>query len=323
MAEYREFAAIRQLETLNLRSKLSGNNLKVYEAMIVDLQKTQDEFNAMNNTLSEKNSELNETKKLLSTRTLELDDTKKQLSSRTLELDDTKKQLSSRMLELDDTKKQLSSRTLELDDTKKQLSSRMLELDDTKKQLSSRTLELDNTKNQLTSRTLELDNTKNQLTSRTRELDDAQKQLNSQLLKLDETEKILDEKLIELAQKSFDLKTAKSEYDLQSKALAENSEALTRAKIDLEKVKKMASYSTDDISALLNNTIKEFNESKAYEDKMARYVINSMDVDLKVRVFDDSENDKKNPIKFVAPRVNETSEDSLSSIKISIQAVPK
>ncbi|MBO7550837.1 MAG: hypothetical protein J6T62_04855 [Fibrobacter sp.] len=281
MAEYREFAAIRQLETLNLRSKLSGNNLKVYDAMIVDLQKTQEEFNAMNNTLSEKNSELNETKKLLSTRTLELDDTKKQLSSRTLELDDTKKQLSSRTLELDDTKKQLSSRTLELD------------------------------------------NTKNQLTSRTRELDDAQKQLNSQLLKLDETEKILDEKLIELAQKSFDLKTAKSEYDLQSKALAENSEALTRAKIDLEKVKKMASYSTDDISALLNNTIKEFNESKAYEDKMARYVINSMDVDLKVRVFDDSENDKKNPIKFVAPRVNETSEDSLSSIKISIQAVPK
>ena len=281
MAEYREFAAIRQLETLNLRSKLSGANLKVYDAMIVDLQHTQDEFNAMNNTLSEKNSELNETKKLLSTRTLELDDTKKQLSSRTLELDDTKKQLSTRTLELDDTKKQLSSRTLELD------------------------------------------NTKNQLTSRTRELDDAQKQLNSQLLKLDETEKILDEKLIELAQKSFDLKTAKSEYDLQSKALAENSEALTRAKIDLEKVKKMASYSTDDISALLNNTIKEFNESKAYEDKMARYVINSMDVDLKVRVFDDSENDKKNPIKFVAPRVNETSEDSLSSIKISIQAVPK
>ena len=281
MAEYREFAAIRQLETLNLRSKLSGNNLKVYDAMIVDLQKTQDEFNAMNNTLSEKNSELNETKKLLSTKTLELDDTKKQLTSR------------------------------------------MSELDNTKNQLISRTLELDNTKNQLTSRTLELDNTKNQLTSRTRELDDAQKQLNSQLLKLDETEKILDEKLIELAQKSFDLKTAKSEYDLQSKALAENSEALTRAKIDLEKVKKMASYSTDDISALLNNTIKEFNESKAYEDKMARYVINSMDVDLKVRVFDDSENDKKNPIKFVAPRVNETSEDSLSSIKISIQAVPK
>jgi len=281
MAEYREFAAIRQLETLNLKSKLSGNNLKVYEEMIVDLQKTQDEFNAMNNTLSEKNSELNETKKLLSTKTLELDNTKNQLTSRTLELDNTKNQLISRTLELDDTKKQL------------------------------------------TSRTLELDNTKNQLTSRTRELDDAQKQLNSQLLKLDETEKILDEKLIELAQKSFDLKTAKSEYDLQSKALAENSEALTRAKIDLEKVKKMASYSTDDISALLNNTIKEFNESKAYEDKMARYVINSMDVDLKVRVFDDSENDKKNPIKFVAPRVNETSEDSLSSIKISIQAVPK
>ena len=281
MAEYREFAAIRQLETLNLRSKLSGNNLKVYDAMSVDLQRTRDDNNKMNNTLSEKNSELNETKKLLSTKTLELDDTKKQLTSR------------------------------------------MSELDNTKNQLISRTLELDNTKNQLTSRTLELDNTKNQLTSRTRELDDAQKQLNSQLLKLDETEKILDEKLIELAQKSFDLKTAKSEYDLQSKALAENSEALTRAKIDLEKVKKMASYSTDDISALLNNTIKEFNESKAYEDKMARYVINSMDVDLKVRVFDDSENDKKNPIKFVAPRVNETSEDSLSSIKISIQAVPK
>ena len=108
--------------------------------------------------------------------------------------------------------------------------------------------------------------------------------------------------------------------------LCEESEILSeleQAQSNLEKTKKAVPYTPDTISSYLNNTIREFNESNASDDKMARYVINSMDVDLKVRVFDDSENDKDSPIKFVAPKVSETSEDSLSSLKISIQAVPK
>ena len=161
------------------------------------------------------------------------------------------------------------------------------------------------------------------MSSRTLELDDAKKRLDSQSLKLGETEKILDGKLSELAKTSVELESTRRVLDLQSAALTRNSAELAEAQSNLDKMKKAAVYTPDAITTYLNNTIREFNKSDESDEKMARYVINSMDVDLKVRVFDDSENDKNNPIKFVAPKVSETSEDSLSSLKISIQAVPK
>lgn len=149
-----------------------------------------------------------------------------------------------------------------------------------------------------------------------------------------------------------DLETAKKEYDAMNDALEKKSSELAQKQVQLdstmieaenqkaayvkahndylqmkEKYENLVksntvTYSTNDISIFLNETIKKFNDEHSSDNKLAQYVINSMDVDLKVRVFDDSQNDKENPIKFVAPSANETSEDSLSSIKISIQAVP-
>jgi len=292
MAEFREIAAIKQLDSLNLRKKLSGNELKTYDAMVEDLKQTQVDFYAIDKSLGE-------TRELLASRTLELENAKTMLDSQSLKLKDSEKMLADRTLELNSAKIKLDSQSSKLNEAEKLLSSRTLELDDAKKLLSSRTLELD----------------------------DAKKLLNSQSLKLGETEKILDGKISELAKTSVELETAKRVLDLQSVAFDRNraklEQELEQAQSNLEKTKKAVPYTPDTISSYLNNTIREFNESNASDDKMARYVINSMDVDLKVRVFDDSENDKDSPIKFVAPKVSETSEDSLSSLKISIQAVPK
>lgn len=83
-----------------------------------------------------------------------------------------------------------------------------------------------------------------------------------------------------------------------------------------EKVK--TSYSTKDVSDYLSQVISTFNESTASDNQYAKYVINNMDVDLKVRVYGDD----KNSLRFTAPNVTETTEESLSSIKISIQAIP-
>ena len=320
MAEFREIAAIKQLDSLNLRKKLSGNELKTYDAMVENLKQTQVDFYAVDKNLGE-------TRELLASRTLELENAKTMLDSQSLKLKDSEKMLADRTLELNSAKIKLDSQSSKLNEAEKLLSSRTLELDDTKKQLERQSLKLNDAEKLLSSRTLELDDAKKLLSSRTLELDDAKKLLNSQSLKLGETEKILDGKISELAKTSVELETAKRVLDLQSVAFDRNraklEQELEQAQSNLEKTKKAVPYTPDTISSYLNNTIREFNESNASDDKMARYVINSMDVDLKVRVFDDSENDKDSPIKFVAPKVSETSEDSLSSLKISIQAVPK
>lgn len=135
----------------------------------------------------------------------------------------------------------------------------------------------------------------------------------------------LESKTRELAQKRVLLDAATIEVENQRAAYANAQSELLQWKEECEKLKKnkTVTYSTKDISTFLNETIREFNEKHTSDSEVAQYVINSMDVDLKVRVFDDSQNDKENPIKFVAPSATETSEDSLSSIKISIQAVPK
>ncbi|WP_424406673.1 hypothetical protein [Pasteurella sp. PK-2025] len=83
-----------------------------------------------------------------------------------------------------------------------------------------------------------------------------------------------------------------------------------------EKVK--TSYGIQDVSEYLNQVISEFNESTASDNEHAKYVINNMDVDLKVRVY----GDEKNDLRFTSPDVTENTKESLSSIKISIKAIP-
>ncbi len=289
MAEFREITAIKQLNSLDLRSKLSVKDQKVYDAMITDLKKTQDEFNVANESLSEKTAALDKANALLVTRTTELDNANQQLKAQSSKLKDTESLLSSRTLELDNAKIMLDSQSVKLTDTEKLLADRTLDLD-------SANIKLD---------TLSL------------KLTDVEKSLASKILELRDVKTTLESKESELKSKDAELK-------LQSEAFADLSNKLTAANTALLNAneKQTASYTVDDISSFLNNSIKEFNENKASDSDAAKYVINGMDVDLKVRIFDDGKNGEKS-LKFLAPKVGETSEDSLSSLKFSIQAVPK
>lgn len=152
----------------------------------------------------------------------------------------------------------------------------------------------------------------------------------------------LEAKVMEFDQKEMELQAIKTQ-------LAEKAEQLTKKSLELENVKFetqkqkeyftgeiarfsdlenkyneldktiKTAYTAKDLSNYLNQVIKEFNDSKTSDSKMATYVINNMDVDLKVRIFGDDQDS----LKFSAPDVTEKTEDSLSSIKISIQAIPK
>ena len=203
----------------------------------------------------------------------------------------------------------------------------------------------------LTSRVSDLDAKLSQrekdLRAKETELETTKKKLNEKekaLLKLEDdletTKKKLNEKENALLKLEGDLTKATVEYEIKEKRFERERESLVLevAKYleDIENYKKyenekMVTYSTGDISDFLNKTINDFNSNSKSDSNEAKYIINNMDVDLKVRICNDIENKDKNdkenkdkcPIKFMAPSIRETTEDSMSSIKISIQAVPK
>jgi len=80
-----------------------------------------------------------------------------------------------------------------------------------------------------------------------------------------------------------------------------------------------SSYTAEELSKYLRQAISDFNENGDTDTSYAQYVINSMDVDLKAHVYHDG----NGTLRFAAPNMEEPTENGLSSIKISICAVPK
>jgi Chromosome segregation ATPases len=101
--------------------------------------------------------------------------------------------------------------------------------------------------------------------------------------------------------------------DLQSEI------AVARKEVNEVQDKIKTSYTANDLSNYLSKTISDFNKNSESDEGFARYVINSMDIDLKAQVF----HDENNNLKFCAPKIEKSTENSLSSIKISIRAIPK
>jgi len=140
-----------------------------------------------------------------------------------------------------------------------------------------------------------------------RELEALKSALDDKAAKLAETQALLEAERIENAKRIATFQRQYAGYlELEKKFNALNDKVAT-------------SYSTQDISSYLNQIIRDFNQSTESDSEIATYVINSMDVDLKVRIYGED----KDTLRFTAPSITETTEDSLSSIKISIQAVPK
>ena len=166
------------------------------------------------------------------------------------------------------------------------------------------------------------------------------KQVEDKLEELESVKAALEDKSKKLAVAEVNLEAEQMEAQKRTEAFKEEYKKYQESQDALDKLREQirTSYSTEDISSFLNETIKKFNEEHSSDSNVAQYVINNLDVDLKVRIYDDSQikidengeiianenasNDKKS-LKFIAPGLNETTEDSLSSIKITIQAVPK
>lgn len=166
------------------------------------------------------------------------------------------------------------------------------------------------------------------------------KQVEDKLEELESIRAALDDKSEKLAVAEVALKAEQIEAAKKTEAFKKEYERYQESQDALDKLREQirTSYSTDDISSFLNETIRKFNDEHSSDSSVAQYVINNLDVDLKVRIYDDSQikidekgeivanenasNDKRS-LRFIAPGLNETTEDSLSSIKITIQAVPK
>lgn len=151
------------------------------------------------------------------------------------------------------------------------------------------------------------------------------KNLESKIVEYDEKIQKLEYLASELATMKLELEAERIKAERLTAAYDAEYQKFLDSKDEYEKLQKKttASYSTEDVSSFLNKMINDFNTSNASDTDVAKYIINNMDVDLKVRVFDDSKGNGEKSFKFTAPSINETSEDSLSSIKITIQAVPK
>lgn len=152
-------------------------------------------------------------------------------------------------------------------------------------------------------------------------LEQKEAEYDSKICELEAVKAILNEKAAELARAQALLEAERIETEKKIAVFKEQYENYRELEDKLSALNKKitTSYSTQDIATYLNQIIRDFNQSTESDSEIASYVINNMDVDLKVRIY----GDEKDSLRFTAPSITETTEDSLSSIKISVQAVPK
>lgn len=78
------------------------------------------------------------------------------------------------------------------------------------------------------------------------------------------------------------------------------------------------SFTAEEFSQHLHRTIEVFNETQSH-NQHADYMISSMDVDLKARIY----TEKTGRLLFSGPDISRSGSEGLSTIKITIKAVPK
>ncbi len=102
------------------------------------------------------------------------------------------------------------------------------------------------------------------------------------------------------------------------KRIAELENQLLLAKQSIKR-----SFDAQDLADYLNDTIDLFNKNANDKgSQYARYIINSIDFDLKAKVYKDTTNNNDD-VKFSPVDISSDNPDSLSSIKINVRAIPK
>lgn len=124
-----------------------------------------------------------------------------------------------------------------------------------------------------------------------------------------------------LAIKEEKLQKRNSEVENLNKIIADYQFEKVAAKNELEllKSKIKTAFTADDMSGYLNSTIESFNSQVNTVDSSVNYIINGMDVELKTQVYKDDQS----RMMLSSADIASKNENSLSSIKFSIRAVPK
>ena len=91
-----------------------------------------------------------------------------------------------------------------------------------------------------------------------------------------------------------------------------------KGKLNTLNCKYSTSYTAEELAESFNNTINSFNSQMNSADKSVNYVINSMDVDLKAQLV----RDDNQRVSFVSD-VNGNGDSAMSTVKITIRAIPK
>ncbi|MBO4399548.1 MAG: hypothetical protein J5795_05390 [Lachnospiraceae bacterium] len=78
------------------------------------------------------------------------------------------------------------------------------------------------------------------------------------------------------------------------------------------------SYTSEELANSFNETINSFNSRMNASDQSVNYIINSMDVDLKAQIV----KDESGQVRFLT-EVNSEGENAMSTLKITVRAVPK
>lgn len=133
--------------------------------------------------------------------------------------------------------------------------------------------------------------------------------------------KKLDTMVRELSLREESIASLNSEIKTQRKLYVALQEKMTKYEEENQRLKKevSTSYTPEELSTYFNQTIEVFNKNRQSDTDQAKYIINSMDVDLKTYIYADGQG----KMRCSSPALNTNSEEGLSSIKISIRAVPK
>jgi len=132
------------------------------------------------------------------------------------------------------------------------------------------------------------------------------KKLEEQILNLSSQLKSLTEEREKLKETETELVKLIKENELMNRDLSS-----AKSKVD-------NSYTPQEISGYLGSVIDDFNSKTKGQSGKVDYMINSMDIDLKTQVYKD-----ENEIRLSGVDVNKAGESGVSSIKISIKAIPK
>ena len=92
-----------------------------------------------------------------------------------------------------------------------------------------------------------------------------------------------------------------------------------KAELDILRERFASSFSAEELSGYLNSAVDTFNKQENSSDPNVNYIINGLDLQLKAKLF----KDERDRMMLTGADISSKSESTISTLNISIRAVPK